>query len=341
MNRLRLTVSVHNPRLKKPFIISTGARTHQPYLSVRLTDGPHSGRGAATGINYLGATPEGLLAEIEAVRSQIEQGLTRDDLINLLPAGGARSALDAALWDLEAARTGATVARTLGLSPEPIPSAFTIVLDSPESMAEQTRSEAWRPLLKVKLGGSPDEEEIRIRAVAMSAPDTRRVIDANAGWSVEQLDQLAPVAAECGYELLEQPLTRHCENESDARASLIQAAKVLPICADESFQTIDDFDRIDGLYQIVNIKLDKCGGLTSALVIRDEARARGLSVFVGSMLAPTVAVAPAHLLSQSADYADLDGPFWFSDEPASLTEDGLFAPIDPAIWGGGETRAND
>ena len=341
MTRLILSISAHNPRLKRPFIISTGARTHQPWLSVRLSDGPHSGRGAATGIAYLGATPESMRDEIEGARSQIEQGLTRPDLAEVLPVGGARSALDAALWDLDAARSGTTVARALGLSPKPIASAFTIVLDSPEGMAEQARSEAWRPLLKVKLGGSSDEEEIRIRAVAMSASDTRRVIDANAKWSIEQLNQLAPIAAECGYELLEQPLSAGCESDADARAALIQAASVLPVCADESFQNMDDFGRIDGLYQAVNIKLDKCGGLTPALAIRDAARARGLSIFVGCMLAPTLAVAPAHLLAQSADYADLDGPFWFPDEPVSLTAEGLFAPIDPAVWGGGETRAND
>lgn len=341
MSALRMTVSLANPRLVRPFVISTGARTHQPYLSVRLSDGPHTGRGAATGIAYLGASPETLLADIEAVRPEIEAGLTRDQLQHLLPAGGARSALDATLWDLEAARSGITVAQSLGIDPAPIASAYTIVLDTPEAMAEQARREAWRPLLKVKLGGSPEEEELRLLAVAMSAPDTRKVIDANAGWTRDQLVRLAPIAAKAGYELLEQPLPAMCEGDLDMRLALQDASKFILLCADESLQTIDDLAPLVGLYQAVNIKLDKCGGLTDALAIRDRARAQGLKIFVGCMLAPTLAIAPAHLLAQDADYADLDGPFWFTDEPAKLTDNGLFAPITPSIWGAGETRAND
>ncbi|MEM9599379.1 MAG: dipeptide epimerase [Pseudomonadota bacterium] len=341
MSALRLTLSISSPKLVRPFVIATGARTHQPYLSVRLSAGPHSGRGAATGIAYLGASPESLHADIEAVRSEIETGIDRTTLRSLLPAGGARSALDAALWDLEAAQSGSTVAERLGVDPAPIASAYTIVLDTPEAMAKQAGQEAWRPLLKVKLGGSPADEESRLRAVAMSAPDTRKVIDANAAWSVDQLTRYAPVAARCGYELLEQPLPAGSEQRAEMRESLAAAAAHIPLCADESLQTRDDLALLKGLYQAVNIKLDKCGGLTSALAIRDAAKADGLSIFIGCMLAPTLAIAPAHLLAQGADYADLDGPFWFEDEPVKLTSDGLFAPIDPAIWGTGETRAND
>lgn len=338
---LRLTLSVATPKLVRPFVIATGARTHQPYLSVRLTSGPHSGRGAATGIAYLGASPERLRDEIEAVRTQIESGIDRQALLQLLPAGGARAALDGALWELEAAQSGSTVAARLGLDPVPIASAYTIVLDTPEAMAAQARLDGWRPLLKVKLGGSPDEEETRLRAVALSAPKARKVIDANAAWTAQQLARLAPVAAACGYELLEQPLPAGSESRAEMRQSLVDASHHIPLCADESLQTLADLDSLLGLYQAVNIKLDKCGGLTSALSIRDEAREKGLSIFVGCMLAPALAIAPAHLLAQGADYADLDGPFWFDGEPVRLTQDGLFAPINPAVWGAGETRAND
>lgn len=335
MTRLTLTLSIDAPKLVRPFVISTGTRTHQPYLSVQLSDERYVGRGAAAGLRYFGETPDSLAAQIETVRTALEQGITRIDLLDLLPAGGARAAVDAALWELEAARDHTTVAATLNIIPKPVASAFTIVLGDPPAMAAQAREEAWRPLLKVKLGGSADQEGDRLRAVAQAAPSTRKVIDANAGWTVAQLGTLAPMAAALGYELLEQPLPIGHETEPAVRAALLLAAKSLPLCADESFQTAADFDLIDGLYQAVNIKLDKCGGLTSALAIRDAARARGLAVFIGCMLAPTVAIAPAHLLAQDADYADLDGPFWFANEPVSLTADGLFAPIDPVLWGAG------
>jgi len=335
MTPLSLTLSIDAPKLVRPFIISTGARTHQPYLAVRVTDGQYVGRGAAAGLRYFGETPESLAAQIESVRDIFERGVSGLDLLDILPAGGARAALDAALWDLDAARAQTSVAAMLNISPKPVASAFTIVLDDPDIMAEQAREEAWRPLLKVKLGGSPDSEANRMRAVATAAPTTRKVIDANAGWTVSQLTTLAPLAAELGYELLEQPLPIGCEREPASRAALKRAAQSILLCADESFQTVADFDLITGLYQAVNIKLDKCGGLTSALAIRDTAKARGLAIFIGCMLAPTIAIAPAHLLAQDADYADLDGPFWFLDEPVSLTEDGLFAPIDPTLWGQG------
>jgi L-alanine-DL-glutamate epimerase-like enolase superfamily enzyme len=335
MTRLTLSLSIEAPKLVRPFVISTGARTHQPYLSVRLSDGTYVGRGAAAGLRYFGENPENLSAQIETVRADIEQGLSRADLLEILPAGGARAAVDAALWELEAARDHTTVAAKLNIMPAPVVSAFTIVLDDPAAMAMQARGEAWRPLLKVKLGGSIGHEADRLRAVAQAAPSTRKVIDANAGWTTAQLGMLAPIAASLGYELLEQPLAIGRESDPEARAALLLAAQSLPLCADESFQTAEDFIRIDGLYQAVNIKLDKCGGLTSALAIRDEARARGLSIFIGCMLAPTVAIAPAHLLAQGADYADLDGPFWFLDEPVSLTLNGRFEPIDPTLWGTG------
>lgn len=335
MTPLKITLSIDAPKLVRPFIISTGARTHQPFLSVRLSDGTYVGRGAAAGLRYFGETPESLAAQIEAVRDALERGVTRLDLLDILPAGGARAAIDAALWELEAARGRTTVAAMLNLVPKPVASAFTIVLDDPEVMALQARAEAWRPLLKVKLGGSVAKEADRMRAVAAAAPTTRKVIDANAGWTVTQLTTLAPLAAELGYELLEQPLPIGCERDPATRDALLTAAQSIPLCADESFQTAADFDLITGLYQAVNIKLDKCGGLTSALAIRDAAKTRGLAVFIGCMLAPTVAIAPAHLLAQDADYADLDGPFWFLDEPVALTDDGLFAPIDPTLWGQG------
>lgn len=341
MPALSLHAAIQSRKLRKPFVISTGARTHQPVLSVMLSDGTFSGRGMATGLAYRGETPDVLLAEVEANRERIEAGMTRVDLADWPIAGGTKAALDAALWELDAACAGTTVAASLGLDPQPVASAYTIVLDTPDEMAAQARAENWRPLLKVKLGGDPEREADRIEAVAQAAPQTRRVIDANAGWTPAQLGALAPVAARCGYELLEQPLPMGCEEDPDAAKALRAAADHLPLCADESFQTLADLDRVAPLYQAVNIKLDKCGGLTAALTLRDAARTRNLSIFVGCMLAPTIAVAPAHLLAQSCDYADLDGPFWFPDEPARLDADGCFRPIGNGVWGAGLTAGAD
>ncbi|MEM7728691.1 MAG: dipeptide epimerase [Pseudomonadota bacterium] len=337
MSRLNVDVQVEDRPLVRPFIISTGARTHQPTLTVTLHDGGFAGRGQATGVAYLGETADTMRARIEAVRSHLSGGLTRDRLAELMPAGGARAALDAALWELEAARANTTVAALIDTVPAAVESAFTIVLDTPDAMAAQTRSEAWRPLLKVKLGGSPELEEARMRAVTEAAGTARRVIDANAGWSPAQLETLAPIAADLGFELLEQPLAMGAEERDDARRALRSAGKAVPLCADESFQTLDDLDTVADLYQFVNIKLDKCGGLTSGLRIRSAARERGLGVFVGCMLAPTLAIAPAHLLAGGADYADLDGPFWFDGEPARLSEDGRFEAVEASVWGAGVT----
>jgi L-alanine-DL-glutamate epimerase-like enolase superfamily enzyme len=332
---LSLDATIENRPLIKPFSISTGVRTHQPVLSVRLRDGSCIGRGQATGISYLGETAHTLLKQIERVRAQVEHGIDRLTLTHILPAGGARSALDAALWDLDAARTGHPVSEQLGLTLKPLESAFTIVLDSPDNMAAQTREEGWRPLLKVKLGGSSDLEVERLRQVAEAAGQSRLIIDANAGWTVEDLDRLAPLAAELGYALLEQPLSTSEDKTDDGKQALRRASDYLPICADESFQTWDDFAHISGMYTAVNIKLDKCGGLTEGLRIRERAKAEDLKIFIGCMLAPTIAIAPAYYLAQAADYVDLDGPFWFPDEPAQLSRSGLFEPIEESVWGQG------
>ncbi len=333
MARLNLQTSISQRPLIRPFIISTGARTHQPLFSVTVSDGHYTGRGEATGIRYLGETIESLQAQLQELGDI--SGLTRQSLAKVLPAGGARAALDAAFWELEAARAKTHVAALLDVVPTPLASAFTIVLGSAADMAAQAKKEAWRPLLKVKLGGSQLEEAERMRAVRAAAPHARLVIDANAGWTPSQLLVLAPLAADLGYELIEQPLPRRSENIADHAAALKKAGASVPLCADESLQTIDDLARCAPLYHYINIKLDKCGGLTAAMALRDAARSKGLGIFVGCMLAPSVAIAPAHLLGQSADFVDLDGPFWFPDEPATLNENGEFEPLPPTVWGAG------
>jgi L-alanine-DL-glutamate epimerase-like enolase superfamily enzyme len=331
MSSIRISAEIIRKPLVKPFVIATGPRDHQDVLSVTITDGHYTGRGMATGVKYLGLTPDVCLSQIQKVQSQITDSTTRADLLRMMPPNGGRFALDSAFWELEAARNKTTVADITGLSPKPLRSAYTIVLDTPEAMAAQAKTESWRPFLKVKLGGSAYLEIQRMKAVRAAAPDCVLVIDANAAWTREQLAAYLPVLSELGYSLLEQPLAIGRDK------GLMGISMEVPICADESFQTIHNLERVKKHYDAINIKLDKCGGLTSALLIEKEARKRGLDVFVGCMLAPTEAIAPAFLLAQKADYVDLDGPFWFKDKDprVKLTDDGLFDTIPDDIWGAG------
>ncbi|MEE4155218.1 MAG: dipeptide epimerase [Erythrobacter sp.] len=335
MGRRRLGIEIETRALLRPFSISRGVRTEVAIVRVRLSQDGCEGRGAATGVTYRGESVETMLREIENRRSLIEQGAGREEINALLPAGGARAALDAALWELEAALAGTSVADLLGISPRPLASAFTIVLDDPAAMAEQAQTEAWRPLLKVKLGLDDGREAERIRAVRQAAPDAALVADANAGWSPETLGAMLPLLEECAYRLIEQPLPIGSE------ALLPLATAPLHLCLDESFDTSADLDRLPGGVTHVNIKLDKCGGLTEALTIRDRAEALGLGIFVGCMVGPSEAIAPAHLLAQRADYVDLDGPFWVEGEAdkARLNKGGLMLPIAPEVWGRGERDA--
>lgn len=329
---LKLTAEIIRKPLVKPFAIATGSRDYQDVLYVTLSDGQYLGRGAATGVKYLGLTPDICLQQVKEIQHALKTTITRQELLTLLPPTGARFAIDSALWELEAARQKTTVAALLGIDPKPVKTAFTIVLDTPEAMAEQARTEAWRPLLKVKLGGSTQHEIERIHAVRNAAPKAQLVIDANAAWTGEQFSAYAPAIAELGYDLLEQPFAIGQDNQ------LANYAHRLPLCADESFQDLHDLDRAAKYYDAVNIKLDKCGGLTAALDIEKAARERGLKIFIGCMLAPTQAIAPAFLLAQKADYVDLDGPFWFTDKDKQvrLTDQGLFDVIPQELWGTGQ-----
>lgn len=331
MGQRRLWVGTESRPLRRPFRIARGVRTEQAIISVHLAEGGWVGRGAATGAVYRGESVAAMQAQIERVRPRLEAGLSRAELQAILPPGGARAALDAALWELEAAFKGTTVAALTGTSLRALPSAYTIVLDDPAAMAAQAQQEAWRPLLKVKLGANDPREADRIRAVRQAAPVARLVADANAGWDGPMLDACLPVLAECGYDLIEQPLAI---GEDHALGRIPEG---LPICLDESFDSTADLAVLPARVTHVNIKLDKCGGLTEGLRIVDEARRRGIGVFVGCMLGPSEAVAPAQILAQSADFVDLDGPFWLKGEEhkAVLDEKGFMMPIAADVWGGG------
>ena len=324
----RLTVCLESWPLRDAFRISRGAKTEAHVIVAEVADGPHAGRGEAVPYPRYDETPEGTGAEIEGVRNAIEDGLTREGLQETLPPGAARNALDCALWDLEAKQAGRTAWALAGLkAPEPCVTAFTLSLDTPQNMGEAAARHALLPLLKLKVTGAGDLE--RIRAVRANAPAARLIVDANEGWSPPMLDELLPALAALGVEMVEQPLPATDDEALEGRRL------ALPLCADESCHTRADLPRLKGRYPMVNVKLDKTGGLTEALALAAEAEAMGFRIMVGSMVGTSLAMAPAALLAGYADYVDLDGPLLLArDRIPGLSYDGaVMSPPEPALWG--------
>ncbi len=295
----RLAARIERFATAAPFVIARGAKHEVEVVVAEVGAGGHNGRGEATPIDYRGETAAEALRAIEGVRGAIEAGATRVDLLDLLPAGAARNALDAALWDLAAKRAATRVWALLGLpDPRPILTAYTIPLGDPGAMAE--RAASARELLKVKLGGEGDVE--RVRAVRQAAPHARLIADANQSWAGLDVEAMLAALAPFRVELVEQPLA------AGADAALAHVRPAIPLAADESCHTRADLDRIVGRYRVINVKLDKAGGLTEALALIEAARQRGLGVMVGCMLSTSLGVAPAFVAAMQADYADLDGP---------------------------------
>ena len=310
------------------FTISRGTKTVAEVVTLTITQAGESGRGECVPYARYGETVDGVLAQIEAVKPAIRDGLDRHGLLSAMPAGAARNAVDCSLWDLEAKRTGVRAERTACRAPvRPLVTAMTISLGGAEEMAAQARANSHRPLLKVKVGTEDDSS--RIRAVAMAAPASRIILDANEGWTPENIRRHLLVAAEHRVALVEQPLPAGSDQ------ALRGIPHPVPVCADESVHGADDLDALLGLYDAVNIKLDKAGGLTAAIGIRDRARALGFGVMVGCMVGTSLAMAPALLLAQDADFVDLDGPLLLArDRPDGLTYSGsLVSPPQPSLWG--------
>jgi L-alanine-DL-glutamate epimerase-like enolase superfamily enzyme len=269
------------------------------------------------------------VAEIEGVRGQLESGLSRESLQDVLPAGAARNALDCALWDLDAKRTGVPAHVSAGIDRlRPATTAYTISLDAPEAMAEAASRAAGRPILKIKLG-APEGDLERIRAVRSVVPKAILLADANEGWTEANIAQHLHACAEAGFALIEQPLP------ADRDEALRSAPRLVPICADESLHDRHGLDRLVGLYDAINLKLDKAGGLTEALAVAVAAERRGLAIMVGCMVGTSLAMAPAMLVAPRACFVDLDGPLLLArDREDGLVYDGsLVHPPSPALWG--------
>ena len=311
-------------KLAQAFTISRGSRTEAHVLSVRMNDGAHQGWGECVPYARYGETLDSVTAEIEGLPEKFD----RAALYDLLPAGAARNAVDCALWDLEAKRAGKRVWELAGLpAPGPEITAYTLSLDEPGKMRAQAVQNAFRPLLKIKLG-TPDDMP-RLEAVRAGAPDSTIIVDANEGWNAAIYADLAPHLVRLGVALVEQPLPA---GEDDA---LIGMDRPVPVCADESCHDRASLPGLKGKYDVVNIKLDKTGGLTEALALRAAALAEGYRVMVGCMVGSSLAMAPAVLVAQGAMVTDLDGPLLLAEdreEPLKFDEAGVHAPA-PELWG--------
>ena len=321
---LLVEVSAQTWPLASPFVISRGAKTQAHVVVVRVSEGPHIGRGEAVPYSRYGETIDDVVTAIRAIESPI----TRSRLAGLLPPGSARNAVDCALWDLEAKRTQKRAWQLAGLAePQPVLTAYTLSLGAPAEMAAAAKSVPHLELLKLKLGGTGDAE--RIAAVRAARPDARLIADANEAWTPDMLEPFLHAAAAAGVELIEQPLPAGADH------ALADISHAVPICADESAHTSAELAPLKQRYDAVNIKLDKTGGLTEALVMTHAARTHGFAVMVGSMVATSLAIAPAVLLAQGADWVDLDGPLLLArDRELSLSiENGWIAPPTPDLWG--------
>jgi L-alanine-DL-glutamate epimerase-like enolase superfamily enzyme len=310
--------------LASPFVIARGAKTQAHVVVARVGDGRHEGRGEAVPYARYGETVEGALASLRDIDGPID----RATLADRLPPGAARNALDCALWDLEAKRSGKRAWQLAGVqAPAPLLTAYTLSVGDPAAMAAAAKAVPHLPLLKIKLAGAGDHE--RIAAIRAARPDARLIADANEAWTPAMLEPLLAAAARAKVELIEQPLA------ADADEALAHCAHPVPICADESAHTSAGFERLKGRYEAVNIKLDKTGGLTEALSFAQAARAAGFKIMVGSMVATSLAAAPALLLGGFADWVDLDGPLLLARDrtPGLSIKDGWISPADPNLWG--------
>ena len=321
---MRIDVATETWPLARVFAISRGAKVAAEVVTVTIAQGGARGRGECVPYARYGETPASVTAQIAGLSLPID----RAALQSALPAGAARNAVDCALWDLEAKLAGRRVWDIAGLPPpRPCVTAYTLSLDTPAAMEAQARDQAARPLLKIKLG--TPEDMPRLEAVRRGAPGARIIIDANEGWSAAVYADLAPHLRRLGVEMVEQPLP------AGADGALVGMARPVPVCADESCHDRTSQPGLAGKYDLVNIKLDKTGGLTEALALRAAARAQGFGVMVGCMVGTSLAMAPALLLAQGAAYVDLDGPLLLTqDRDHALRYDAAGVhPPDAALWG--------
>jgi L-alanine-DL-glutamate epimerase-like enolase superfamily enzyme len=313
--------------LKNVFRISRGSRTEARVVVVTVTDGEHTGRGEGVPVRRYNQTSDSVLAQIESVKT--EKTLDRHRIQELLPAGAGRNALDCALWDLESKISGkrAWELANIQMIPE-VETSFTISLNTPEKMEAAAKANSKAPILKLKLGGD-DVDLARVEAVRAAAPVARLIIDANESWSPEHYRKIVPALKQLGVELIEQPFP------ADSDDILEKSDHPIPVCADESCHTTADLPHLTNRYEMINVKLDKTGGLTEALLLCERARERGFKLLIGCMVGTSLSMAPARVLASAADYVDLDGPLLLArDRDHGLFyQDGKIGLPSRELWG--------
>lgn len=322
----RLIVRGETFPLATPFRISRGVKTAAEVVTVELEENGRIGRGEGVPYPRYGESVAGAIAAVEAVRGALEQGAGRAEIARLMPAGAARNAVDCALWDLEL-NGAAPGAAPLVLPTAPVPTAMTVGLDTPEAMGRAAAVLADVPLIKVKVDRT--DPAAQLSAVRAAAPAPKLIVDPNESWTIAEVRDLQELMLALRVDLLEQPLP------ADADDALAAFRSAIPIAADESVHTVDDLDRIADRYQVVNVKLDKSGGLTGALELADAAQQRGLGLMTGCMICSSLSIAPALVIAARSAFVDLDGPTWLKQDRAGgvTVTRGRLSPPAPGFWG--------
>ena len=326
---MKLTIETASLPLEVPFVITGRVEESAELIRINVAEGGHSGCGEAAGVDYFDETPASMARQLEGVRDEIENGCDLERLQTLLPPGGARNAVDCALWDLKAKTENKTIWQLTGLSPSETITVYSIGIGAPEEMAEKAAKAASFPNIKVKLDNN--DPIARISAIRAARPDANLVVDINQGWTFAELKDYAPEMARLGVKMIEQPLPR---GEDEALSGY---RAPLPVCADESCQSLAELDKVAKWYDMINVKLDKAGGLTEALKLRVALKERGLGMMVGCMVGSSLSMAPAFVVAQGCDLVDIDGPLLLRkdavDHPMIYKDRGRVEPPTPALWG--------
>jgi len=323
-----ISVHIEQWEFKQIFRITGREVTSSSGIVVKISDGKNIGVGEAQGVFYTDETPQSMMQQVNSISERIRQGISREELLLLLPSGGARNAIDCALWDLECKQSGKTIWELTGIDPKPVTTVFTIGMeDTPEAMAAKAAEASDYSILKIKLDGRQPLE--RLKAIRAARPDAKLVVDANQGWNFEQLKELIPQCVELDLEMIEQPLPRG-EDES-----LVDLVSPITLAADESCLDSSELAGIDGRYNMINIKLDKTGGLTEALNLAKIAKSKGYKLMVGNMCGTSLSIAPSFVVAQLCDFVDIDGPLLLKyDHPNGLKYHlGKVDCFKPDFWG--------
>jgi len=325
---MKISAHLEDWELIQPFRISGMEWITSPTLVVQLARDGFLGRGEAQGIFYRDETAEIIFSQVDAIADEIRRGISRNELQKLLPAGGARNAIDCAMWDLECKMSGQTIWQLTGIDPKPVTTVFTIGLEStPEAMAAKAAAASDAPILKIKLDGKQPYE--RLAAIRAARPDAELVVDANQGWDFDLLKEVIPKCAGLDLGMIEQPLPRGGDEVLEGFASPVTLA------ADESCLDTDELDTAARRYGMINIKLDKTGGLTEALKLAYAAKAKGCKLMVGNMVGTSLGMAPSFVVAQLCDFVDIDGPLLLKyDHPLGLKYNkGVVDVFSPRFWG--------